>query len=65
MIGYLDPFLFGFFMAQPEHQKKGKINLKDYCFELESDGEEKEVRINREPAQRATTVGAPKSNIGK
>lgn len=24
--------LYGFFMAQPENEKKGKINLKDYCF---------------------------------
>lgn len=52
-------------MAQPEHQKKGKINLKDYCFELESDGEEKEVKINREPPQKVSNVGVPKSNIGK
>ena len=65
MIAYLDPSLFGFFMAQPEHQKKGKINLKDYCFELESDGEEKEVKINREPAQRWSAIGVPKSNVGK
>lgn len=24
--------LYGLFMVQPENEKKGKINLKDYCF---------------------------------
>jgi hypothetical protein len=52
-------------MAQPEHQKKGKINLKDYCFEFESDGEEKEVKINREPPQKISSVPMPKATNGK
>jgi hypothetical protein len=51
-------------MAQPEHQKKGKINLKDYCFEFENDEEEKEVKINREP-QKISSVPIPKATNGK
>lgn len=35
--GFLDGSLFHFYQSQPEHEKKGKINLKAYCFELDSD----------------------------
>lgn len=38
-------------MSQPESERKGKINLKGYCFELDSDGEEpKKEAITRQPA---------------
>lgn len=42
---YVDPHLFSFFQSSPEHEKKGKINLKDYCFELDSDEEVKQPKI--------------------
>lgn len=56
-------------MSQPESERKGKINLKDYCFELDSDGEEpKKEFIMRPPTSLGKSNGLNNksgSNVGR
>lgn len=56
-------------MSQPESERKGKINLKDYCFELESDDEKdkKESVVIRPPSnmKKSEAGGKNISSMGK
>lgn len=53
-------------MSQPESERRGRINLKDYCFELESDGEEKEVMRPPPNFGRSTGINNKSaSNVSK
>jgi hypothetical protein len=52
-------------MIQPENDKKGKINLKDYCFELDSDHDEQKVVIKKPPANINKSNAKNTSNIGR
>ena len=57
---YVDIHLYHFYQCQPESEKKGKINLKDYCFELDSD---EDLSLSKSINQVPKVTSAVKSQL--